>query len=101
MPQLAGLLVDEVEPATQALTRLRLFLLSGDWLPLNLPHRLKTQSPDSKMVSLGARRRAASGPFWHEIDRVDARWKSIPYGVAMPNQQMWVLDEWGVLVLSA
>lgn len=63
VPQLAGLLVDEVEPATQALTRLRLFLLSGDWLPLNLPHRLKTQSPDSKMVSLGARRRAASGPF--------------------------------------
>lgn len=95
VPQLAGLLVDEVEPATQALTRLRLFLLSGDWLPLNLPHRLKTQSPDSKMVSLGGATEGSIWSIWHEIDRVDARWKSIPYGVAMPNQQMWVLDEWG------
>jgi amino acid adenylation domain-containing protein len=95
VPQVAGLLVDEVEPATQALTRLRLFLLSGDWLPLNLPHRLKTQSPDSKMVSLGGATEGSIWSIWHEIDRVDARWKSIPYGVAMPNQQMWVLDEWG------
>ncbi len=95
VPQLAALLVDEVEPRTRKLSQLRLFLLSGDWLPLNLPDRLKAQSPASKIVSLGGATEGSIWSIWYEIDRVHANWKSIPYGVAMPNQQMWILDEWG------
>ncbi|MFF4402277.1 AMP-binding protein [Streptomyces sp. NPDC001480] len=80
-------------PATDtALDSLRVCLLSGDWIPLSLPERIRERTRDCRIVSLGG---ATEGSIWsilHEIDRVAPDWTSIPYGRAMNGQSVQILD---------
>nr|CCA29202.1 non-ribosomal peptide synthetase [Myxococcus xanthus] len=92
VPQLAGLLLDEASGSTGRLASLRLFLLSGDWIPTSLPGRIRGQCPNSLVMSLGGATEGSIWSIWYEIAQVDPSWSSIPYGTAMPNQGMYVLD---------
>ncbi|MFR9730641.1 amino acid adenylation domain-containing protein [Saccharopolyspora sp. MS10] len=87
VPQLAGLLVDEEEP----LPPLRLVLMSGDWIPTNLPDRIRDLVPGALVVSLGGATEGSIWSVWFEVGEVDPGWVSVPYGVAMPGQRMYVL----------
>jgi len=72
---------------------LRVVLLSGDWIPLELPEHTWKYFTKSKFISLGG---ATEGSIWsiiHPVEEVNPSWKSIPYGVPMSNQHMYVLDE--------
>lgn len=74
---------------------LRLVLLSGDWIPLDLPGRIRAVLPQARVVSLGG---ATEGSIWsitYPIDEVKEGWASIPYGKALSNQKMYVLNRWG------
>ena len=92
-PPLMGVLVDALEsrPAGD-LSPLRLVLLSGDWIPVGLPDRIKALAPEAHVVSLGGATEGSIWSIYHEIERVDPSWDSIPYGKALPNQRMYVLD---------
>ncbi|KNB52807.1 non-ribosomal peptide synthetase [Streptomyces caatingaensis] len=73
---------------------LRLALLSGDWIPLDLPGRLRERFPRLQAVSLGG---ATEGSIWsihHPIGEVPADWSSIPYGTPLANQVFHVYNEW-------
>ncbi|HEY0606683.1 MAG TPA: amino acid adenylation domain-containing protein, partial [Herpetosiphonaceae bacterium] len=72
---------------------LRLVMLSGDWIPLTLPDRIKTLSPNIALWSLGGATEASIWSILYPIERVDPGWKSIPYGRPMLNQQFHVLSE--------
>jgi pyochelin synthetase len=91
-PQLMSLLVDWLEStAGQGLATLRLAMLSGDWIPVRLPQRIRALARDAQVVSLGG---ATEGSIWsihYPVDEVDPQWDSIPYGRPLPNQQMHVL----------
>ncbi|MGH8795065.1 MAG: amino acid adenylation domain-containing protein, partial [Stackebrandtia sp.] len=89
VPQLAGLLLDEPESSLESL---RVWMLSGDWIPTTLPGRIKATTPDATVMSLGGATEGSIWSIWHDIDRVDPEWTSIPYGQAMPNQRMYVLN---------
>ncbi|MFR9730642.1 amino acid adenylation domain-containing protein [Saccharopolyspora sp. MS10] len=95
VPQLAGLLADQVAENPEALASLRLFLLSGDWIPTSLPDELRRVAPGSLVVSLGGATEGSIWSVWFEVGEVDPGWVSVPYGVAMPGQRMYVLDPWG------
>ena len=95
VPALMELLVDRAERIGDGsfLRSLRLVLLSGDWIPVGLPDRLRAFAPDARIVSLGG---ATEGSIWsilHPIEHVDPSWSSIPYGRPMANQQVYVLDD--------
>jgi len=79
---------------TDALSKIRLMLLSGDWIPLNLPeHIWSIFGRDTQVMSLGG---ATEGSIWsilYPIIRVDPSWKSVPYGRPMWNQKFFILDE--------
>ncbi|WP_162263058.1 non-ribosomal peptide synthetase [Legionella cincinnatiensis] len=92
VPQLAGLLVDEAEGP---LPSLRTFLLSGDWIPVSLPKKLKASCPEATVMSLGGATEGSIWSIWYPIEEVNPNWSSIPYGVAMPNQHMYVLNQDG------
>jgi non-ribosomal peptide synthetase component F len=92
VPQLAGLLVDEAAQISKSINSLRLFLLSGDWIPLNLPSSLKAISEKVQVISLGGATEGSIWSIWYPIKEVDSSWKSIPYGLAMPNQKMYILN---------
>jgi amino acid adenylation domain-containing protein len=93
VPALLEVLVEWAETTGRRLPpRLRLALLSGDWIPLALPDRARRLG-DLELVSLGG---ATEGSIWsilHRIGDVDRNRPSIPYGRAMANQQMHVLDD--------
>ena len=93
VPQLADLLIDEVDTVSNLdIFSLRLFLLSGDWLPIKLPDRIKQYCVQAKVISLGGATEGSIWSIWYEIDKAQPDWVSIPYGVAMPNQKMYVLN---------
>ncbi|MFG2844263.1 amino acid adenylation domain-containing protein [Kitasatospora sp. NPDC048296] len=93
VPVLMDLLLEALPPGDTVLEGLRVCLLSGDWIPLQLPGRLRERAPKCRIVSLGG---ATEGSIWsvlHEIGDVDPAWSSIPYGCAMTGQSVQVLDD--------
>lgn len=95
-PALLEMLVEEAESrpadAATALGSLRLVLLSGDWIPVTLPDRIRALAPSAQIISLGG---ATEGSIWsisHPITTVEPGCTSIPYGRALRGQSFHVLD---------
>ena len=74
---------------------LRLALLSGDWIPVGLPDRIRALFPRAGVISLGGATEASIWSILYPVGAVDPAWKSIPYGRPMANQTFHVLDETG------
>ncbi len=91
VPQLADLISDEFVKSSNH--DMRLFLLSGDRIDLNLPSKLQKNFPQAKIYSLGGATEGSIWSIWYEIAEVLPEWNSIPYGKAMPNQKMYVMTE--------
>lgn len=72
---------------------IRCSLLSGDWIPLTLPERLISACMEkTRVISLGGATEAAIWSIYYEYEYLFDEWKSIPYGKALPNQEVYVLD---------
>ena len=71
---------------------IRLALLSGDWIPVSLPERVWSGVPSLKLISLGGATEASIWSVLYPIESVHPDWASIPYGQAMKNQGLQVLD---------
>ncbi|GAU68923.1 putative pyochelin synthetase [Streptomyces sp. NBRC 110611] len=72
--------------------RLRLALLSGDWIPVTLPDAVRQRVPGLRVVSLGGATEAAIWSIHHPVTTVDPALGSIPYGRPLANQTIRVLD---------
>ncbi len=94
VPPLLELLVEHCEQQGGGFPRsLRTALLSGDWIPLTLPGRVRAvASGGPELISLGGATEAAIWSIWHPIDRIDPEWRSVPYGTPLRNQTFHVLD---------
>ncbi|USQ85690.1 amino acid adenylation domain-containing protein [Streptomyces phaeoluteigriseus] len=73
-------------------SRLRLAMLSGDWIPVTLPDAVRRRVPGLNVVSLGGATEAAIWSICHPITTVDPGARSIPYGKPLANQRFHVLD---------
>ncbi|MDB9374690.1 non-ribosomal peptide synthetase [Nodularia sphaerocarpa] len=89
VPPLMQLLLDSSPTQNQTL---RLTLLSGDWIPLTLPERIRSQFNHPQIISLGGATEASIWSIFYPIDKIDPHWKSIPYGYSLSNQQVYVLN---------
>ena len=92
VPTLAQLMIERQETDGERLL-IRLFLLSGDWIPVTLPERLRRGCLKTNVVSLGGATEAAVWSVCHEIGLVDPAWRSIPYGRALRGQTLEIMDE--------
>ncbi|MET0406382.1 MAG: amino acid adenylation domain-containing protein, partial [Cystobacter sp.] len=95
VPTLMEMLVDTAESRGERLPEsLRLVMMSGDWIPVTLPDRIRRLARrDIQIISLGG---ATEGSVWsilHPIGPVEPSARSIPYGRPMLNQRFHVLDE--------
>ena len=72
--------------------RLRLALLSGDWIPVSLPGKMASQWPSARLISLGGATEASIWSICYPIATVAAEWSSIPYGKPLVNQTFHVLN---------
>ncbi|MCG8463170.1 MAG: amino acid adenylation domain-containing protein, partial [Holophagales bacterium] len=94
VPQLMQMLVEYAEAGDRPLApSLRLVMMSGDWIPVPLPDRIRRQAPSARLFSLGGATEASIWSILYEIGEVDSKWPSIPYGRPMVNQRFHVLDE--------
>jgi amino acid adenylation domain-containing protein len=92
VPALMQLVMEAVDTASMKLPEsLRLVLLSGDWIPVRLPDRIRAHVPDAQVVSLGGATEAAIWSIVYPVDTVDPTWPSIPYGRPLANQTWHVL----------
>jgi yersiniabactin nonribosomal peptide synthetase len=71
---------------------LRVALVSGDWVGLDLPGRLREQCAGCRLIALGGATEAAIWSNAFEVDRVPADWRSVPYGFPLRNQMFRVVD---------
>ena len=78
VPALMELLVEYLSgrPGV-SLHSLRLVLLSGDWVPVSLPDRIKALAKDVQVISLGGATEASIWSILYPIETVDPTWKSI------------------------
>jgi pyochelin synthetase len=72
---------------------LRLVMMSGDWIPIGLPGRLRELGCRAELISMGGATEASIWSILYPIQEVDPDWRSIPYGHAMANQTFHVLDD--------
>ncbi len=81
------------EPNPSDVDSLRIVMLSGDWIALGLPGRLRAVAPLARVHSLGGATEAAIWSIHYPIgDSPRPAWTSVPYGRALDNQTMQVLD---------
>ena len=93
VPQIVEMLVEAAQSRPQILASLRLVMMSGDWIPVGLPDRIRAVAPNAEIWSLGGATEASIWSIARPIHRVDPSWPSIPYGRPMANQSFYVLDE--------
>ena len=95
VPAMMEMLVDYAAGRNDGATdALRLVLMSGDWVPVTLPDRIKTLIDGVTVVSLGGATEASIWSILYPIEQTAPDWESIPYGTPMRNQHVYVLDGW-------
>ena len=101
VPMLMELLVTYCEfSGFQIPSSLRLIYMSGDWIPITLPSRIRkvSNNPDIRIISMGGATEAAIWSNTFELLKNDnggipEGWTSVPYGIPMRNQTMYILNE--------
>lgn len=92
-PQLMCMLADTFQPGDRERAPLRNVFLSGDFIPLDLPGRIRDYYRGAKVVSMGGATEASIWSIHYPVTAVDPAWSSIPYGKPLPNQTVWVYDQ--------
>ncbi len=93
VPALTEMLVDyRAASEAEAPPGLRLWLVSGDWIPVSLPRRTRQLCPGSQFISLGGATEASIWSISYPVEGFDESQPSIPYGRALTAQSMLVLD---------
>jgi len=93
VPALMELILDESEATNKdKQDTLRLVLLSGDWIPLQLPSRIRQRFKQAKIISLGGATEAAIWSVAYPAEDIDPAWRSIPYGRPLRNQRVYIFD---------
>ena len=93
VPALKQMLVDHLESRGEAVPPgMRLVMMSGDWIPLDLPGRIRSLWPEITIMGLGGPTETSIWNNHYLIEDVDPDWKSIPYGKPLANQTLHVLD---------
>ncbi|MFC4014176.1 AMP-binding protein, partial [Nonomuraea purpurea] len=93
VPALLDMLLVNAGP--DDLATLKVAMVSGDWVGLDLRDRLVALVPGARLIALGGATEAAIWSNFHEVDEVPPHWRSIPYGRPLRNQLFRVVDARG------
>jgi pyochelin synthetase len=94
VPAIMKILVTHLQTLdTQKQLKLRLVMLSGDWIPIDMPEQLIEYNKDIRIICMGGATEASIWSIYHEYKYLDESWVSIPYGKPLANQGFRVLDD--------
>ena len=72
--------------------KLRLSFSSGDWIPLTMPDQMKGLFDCYQFIALGGATEATVWSNYYEVNELNPRWRSIPYGKPIQNARYLILD---------
>jgi amino acid adenylation domain-containing protein len=95
VPTTMDYLVKELETSNSYYIQstLKTVFMSGDWIPVDLPERVRKYFPSAAVISLGG---ATEGTVWSNyfpVEKTNNNWKSIPYGRPLQNNFFYILNE--------
>lgn len=95
VPTTLDYLVKELELTNKDYRQLslRVCFLSGDWIPLSLPDRIKHFFPKANIISLGGATEATVWSNYFVVEKTEPGWRSIPYGKPINNNFFYILDD--------
>ena len=91
VPAIMDMMVESL-PENYRNESLRLVMMSGDWIPLKLPEKVKEKFAEAETISLGGATEGAIWSIYYPIEKVCEEWKSIPYGWPLANQKLYILN---------
>jgi amino acid adenylation domain-containing protein len=94
VPALMNLLSEEAIKKEVTIPSLRLVMLSGDKVPINLPRMIAQVAPNACIVSLGGATEASIWSIFYQIDAGEKFDTLVPYGYALGNQSWYVKDRY-------
>ncbi|MCR5637992.1 MAG: amino acid adenylation domain-containing protein [Lachnospiraceae bacterium] len=93
VPALLKMYIKEMQSNEKKIDFLRCFFLSGDVIDSSIPAKLREMCSNYKLISLGG---ATEGSIWSIYwDITDNDEDILPYGAALTNQKMLILDKNG------
>ncbi|HEX9059459.1 MAG TPA: amino acid adenylation domain-containing protein, partial [Clostridia bacterium] len=92
VPAIMDMVMDSTGCTNLTGSDLRLVLLSGDWIPLNLPDKIKSCIPNAEVISLGGATEGSIWSIYYPVSDIEEGWRSIPYGYPLANQKFYVLN---------
>jgi tyrocidine synthetase-3 len=87
-------LLPTIESSDTSKSRLRMVMLSGDWIPITLPDFLKVNFADCEVMSLGGATEATVWSNYFPVNEISSSWVSIPYGKPIQNAKYYILDKY-------
>jgi len=84
---------ESVDVVIEDTDTLRVVMLSGDYIPTDLPDKIRDRYSNAEVISLGGATEGGIWSIYYPIGEVDESWSVIPYGYPLANQQMYVLDK--------
>ncbi|MDR2045182.1 MAG: amino acid adenylation domain-containing protein [Clostridium sp.] len=94
VPAVMELMLDSLPEDFIGDTLSRVFL-SGDFIPVSLPDRIRKYFPFAQIISLGGATEASIWSVYYPIEQVKENWTSIPYGMPLANQTLSILNHEG------
>ena len=97
VPALMELMIDYLKLHSDEYSKnlvLRLVLLSGDWIPKKLPEEIKQIFLAASIISLGGATEASIWSNYYDTELIEDYEiiDSIPYGIPLANQQLYILN---------
>lgn len=93
VPILMDMLMVVLESSNEKKLPLSHVMLSGDWIGLDLPKRIKKYSPDCEIIAMGGATEASIWSNYFDVSLpIDKNYRSIPYGKPLPNQTYKIVD---------
>jgi amino acid adenylation domain-containing protein len=91
VPTLLRVLLDHAPRLGSELPRLKLWTVSGEYLPLDLAKRFGAACPDAVLLNLYGSSEVAGDATFHRVGELDGT-DAIPIGKPIANTQVYILD---------
>ena len=92
VPSLLRILLDRGRDLAGELPRLRLWVASGEALPVELARRFQRAYPDARLVNLYGQSEAAYDATAFEVEALDDAATTVPIGRPIANVEVYLLD---------
>ncbi|WP_277406996.1 SDR family oxidoreductase [Lacrimispora xylanisolvens] len=83
----------ELEVKFEQTESLRIVMLSGDYIPVDLPDRIRNRYENARVISLGGATEGSIWSIYYPVNRVEPTWTTIPYGYPLGNQKLYILND--------